>query len=280
MLQIRGLLMLLIFAALPARALVFKGPGASAEDFQKFVLQKNMQTYTQWAYERAGQDEREAHPQVTEFSQRVLRGLSKISKQDLEDWNYLRNVIDLNRADREIFFLLAEKMNVEKEYCRYALLENTGRVLDCAAQAVPLPKAVTAQVGPREVLVIDGKAFKPGEIPRSLVPGNYQWRILSDQYQDRGTIGTAESFGQKKFRMENWVYGQCTDYKLNHEDFSVLTQAQIYFGEACVVPGLPPPRTLATWAAEHKPLLWTLGLIAGGLAVYQLRDKNLVITRP
>jgi hypothetical protein len=262
-----------------AHAMVFKTDTANSANFQKWVLQKNQSTYTSWYLAKINGDESEAHPQVAEFAQNLLRAPGKINKRNFEDWAYLRNVIDLNHADREMLYLLAEKLDVTTEFCRYALLERE-KISKCLERAAPLPNSLRNLLEPRDLLLIDGKAFRKDQLPKVLMPGSYQWKIISDQYQDRGYIGTAENMGAQKFRRQSWVTGQCADYKLHQEDFSILTQAQIYFEDACVVPGLPPVKSFQTWAEDHKGLLWTVGILVGGLALYQLKDKNLVVTRP
>jgi hypothetical protein len=270
-----------------ASAILFMAPQASIEDFQKYVLLKNQQSYTQWYLEKSRHDESEAHPQVLEFSQKVLNENLPLSKQILEEWDYLRSVMDLNKADREILFVLADKVHLQRELCRYALLEPNliqkveipNLLESCQKKAATLPSSVLAQLDERDLLVIDGAVLKREQVPAKLVEGLYQWRIISDRFEDRGVIGTPVEFGEERFRNQHWVNGRCDDYKLNHKDFSVLAQSQIYFDDSCVVTALQPPKTFKTWAEDHKTLLWGLGILASGLVVYQLKDKELIITK-
>jgi len=271
-----------------AQAILFLAPNASQEKFQKYALQKNQQTYSQWYLDKTAKDESEAHPQILGFSQRALQENGPPSKQVLADWDSLRHMIDLNKADREVLFLLAEKLHIEKENCRYALLdqelfrksENPDLGSACEKKSQAVSQKIRGQLGPRDLLIIDGMPFSFDQIPTKLVSGIYQWRIISDEFEDQSFIGTAEEFASQNFRHEHWVNGKCDDYKLNHKDFSVLAQSQIYFSEDCVAPGLPPPKNFSTWASDHKTLLWGLGILAGGFAAYQLKDKTLMITRP
>jgi hypothetical protein len=278
-----------LLARMEAEALVFKTVGASQEAFNNFVLKSNQQTYTQWNYEKNQHDDREPQVQIIEFSQRVLGGSSKISKQDLEDWNSVRKVFNLQRADREVLLLLADRMQIPLEYCRYLLLEPELALSGDSKQthteclrsfSLPMAASVVRKVGPRDLLIIDGKAFKPMELPRALAQGEYHWRIISDQYEDQVYYGTANEFGMQPLAAKDRVQGTCSEYKVNLEDFSVLTQATVFFDDNCVVPALPAPRTFQVWAKDHQRLLWGLGILAAGFAAYQLRDKNLIITKP
>lgn len=278
-----------LFIGNGAEAFVFKTAGASQEAFNNFVLKNNQQTYTQWFYEKSQHDVQEPQPQIIEFSQRILRGPSKITKQDLEDWSSLRKVLNLQRADREVLLLLAERMQISLEYCRYLLLEPEltlaaesmlSRTECLQSHSLPVTASVIRKVGTRDLLLIDGKAFKPTDIPRALAPGDYQWSIVSDQYEDQVFYGTANDFGKQSFATKVRVQGTCSDYRLNLDDFALLTQATVFFDETCVVPALPAPRTFKVWAQDHEKLLWGLGVLAAGFAAYQLRDKDLIITKP
>lgn len=260
------------------KAVVFLAPGADPTELQKYTLEKNQQTYTQWILQTREQSEADAHPQVLEFAQRKL---AEKSAKPVE-FDLLRQSIDLNPADREVLALLAEKLHLPKELCRELLLDpEIARVLtepapNCAGLAVALPKSLL--LVENNVLIIDGKAFtKP---PTKLVAGIYQWKIISDRYEDRSFTGTAEEFANHTWIPEPWVRGECNDYEAVNKDFALAMQSQIYFHSSCVKPMLPPPRTAADWAADHKVLLWGLGLFAAGVAAAQLKDKTLVITRP
>lgn len=284
-------LKLLMFTSLiglgnPAHAFLFMATGADSLGFQKYALQSNQQTYTQWLQGKTTRNAFEAHTQILEFSQRALK--DGATKQVLLDWNLLRLNIDLNPADREVLILLAEKLRQQKELCRYALLdadllgllENPNSTQSCPQKATPIPSSLKTQLGAKDLLVIDGKIFTYEHIPPKLMPGSYQWKIISDQYKDRDFQGSAYEFTKLRFSSENWVSGDCQNYKLNHQDFAVSVQAKIYFTDACVTPGLPPEKTFRDWAREHKTLLWGVGIVAAGLAAAQLKDKTLVFTKP
>lgn len=269
-----------------SHAVLFRAPTAGSEDFQKYALKTNQQTYTQSILRNAAPAEAEVHPQVLEFSQRALK--EKVSKQLMTDWNRLRQSIELNKADREMLTLLAENLQVRPELCRYLelepeiipLLNNPDSANNCQALAQPLPKTLPAQLEANDILLIDGKALAKHQIPTKLIPGNYQWRIISDRYEDRHFTGTPQEFAAQKFYQQSWISGDCKNYKMNVSDFSLLAQSNIYFGDLCIPPAIPPERTFADWAKEHKTLLWGAAALAGILAASQLRDKTLVITRP
>lgn len=281
--------LVLILAFLPARpahAIVFRDPSADFESFKKFTLQRNQQTYTHWVLEKASQSEIDAHPQVIAFSQRALS--EGVNKQVLLDWDMLRQNIELNRSDREILVLLAEKVQQSTEVCRYvllepeleAILEAPERTKSCADKASALPSSLISSLTEGDILMVDGKAFRRDQLPRKLLPGSYQWRIISDRDQDRAFIGSAQELKDRLSPRQPWIQGTCDEYQLRHPDFSVLAQAEVFFSEGCVKPGIPPEKTFGHWAKEHKGLLWGLGILAAGVAASQLRDKTLVITKP
>lgn len=289
--MLQNLLRLILFcatimSALTARAILFQAPGAGSEDFQKYALERNQQTYTHWILRKPVDSALEAHPQVIEFSQRALQ--EKSVKQRGLEWDRVRASIELNRMDREILTLLAEKLHLTQELCRYlllepemtSLLENPQNAEACPRVAAPLPKNLPAQLETNDVLVIDGKAFTKNQVPSQLVAGFYQWKIISDRYEDRTFHGTAADFIKQKFQPQSWVSGNCQDYKFENKDFSLQLQAQIYFNADCVSPGIPKEKTLSDWASKHKTLLWGVGILAAGVAAAQLKDKTLVITKP
>lgn len=267
-------------------AMLFQAPAAGSEDFQKYAVEKNQQTYTQWVLRNSAESAAEAHAQVLEFSQRALQ--EKSVKQLMTDWDRLRKSIELNRMDRELLTLLAEKLHQEQELCRYPsmepelakLLEEPEAVSKCARFTVPLPKAVSAQIDENDLLVIDGTAFTKSQLPARMVKGSYQWKIISDRFEDRLFTGTAEEFSEQSFLKQSWVSGHCQDYKMQTGDFSLLLQAQVYFSESCVNPGIPREKTFTDWASDHKAFLWGAAILATGLAAAQLKDKTLVITKP
>jgi hypothetical protein len=269
-----------------ASAVLFQSSTADYEDFQKYALQRNQHTYTQWIRENETKSDVEAHPQILEFSQQALK--EGLSKQVLSDWDLLRHSIDLNKADREVLTLLAEKLHHQKELCRYVLLntklvnilEDPNLVQSCQQKALPLPQAFYTQLQAGDLLAVDGNIFTKSQLPQKLIAGTYQWVIISDQYEDRRFVGTAEEFSKQKIYLQSWVSGGCKEYKLNHKDFNLLLQSQVYFNDTCVNPGIPPEKNFSSWASDHKGLLWGLGILATALTASQLRDKTLVITRP
>jgi hypothetical protein len=281
-----NLILAIVSSVIPARAILFQAPSAGSEEFQRFALERNQQTYTHWVLQTSVDSAPEAHPQVLEFSQRALQERS--AKQRALEWDRLRQSIELNRADREVLTLLAEKLNLAEESCRYLLLEPDLASLlqhsqspeSCERFAATTNKNLPAQLGTNDVLVIDGKAFTKNQIPSRLVAGIYQWKIISDRYEDRAFTGTATEFSAQKFFAQNWVSGSCKDYNFENKDFAILVQAQIYFGSECVNPGIPKEKTFSEWANDHKGLLWGVGIIATGIAAAQLKDKTLVITKP
>lgn len=269
-----------------SHAVLFQAPLASTEDFQKYALQRNQQTYTQWVQESAARVDFEAHPQVLEFAQQALSGGSP--KQALGDWSLLLRSLDLNKADREIFTLLAEKMQWQRELCRYLLLdaalenilEKPGQAKKCQSQTPLLPPSFQKQIQSDELLVVDGRVLNQRQLPAHLMTGTYQWRIISNLHEERRFVGTAEEFSKQKITLQTWVSGECGDYKFAHPELSVLLESQIYFGETCVKPALPPEKNFSNWSAEHKKLLWGLGILAAGITAFQLKDKTLVFTKP
>ncbi len=262
-----------------SQAMVIQSGESDILEFSQYALQRNQQTYTQWYRDQAQvNSEKEPHPQVIDFSQRILSGPKIISKQAREDWQTLRKVIDLNQGDREVLTSLAEKMGINMEYCRYLLLSEQKKLKDCAHVAIPVPEAVFKQLQPTDLLVIDGQIFNFEQIPRHLVAGSYQWKIISDKYIDINFTGSASDFAKQTFHHESWVTGNCNSYKLNHSDFTVLSQSQIFFDKNCIQSGLAPEKTVRSWMKEHKKLTLALGLIIGGFAAYQLKDKTLILT--
>lgn len=272
-----------VFWAPSAKALVFAAPEANGESFQKFALTKNQQTYTQRMQQKLNDVSVEAHPQVLEFSKSALATGPRSSLS--VDWDRLRQSLDLNATDREILILLAEKLKMRKEVCRYLLLdsalaeilETPERFSDCnkekALQSLRIPESA-------DLLVIDGKAFGKSQVPKKLLSGSYRWKILSNKYEDRDFVGTIKEFEKKVFAKKPWVEGSAKEYKLLYEDLAVRAQSQIFFSESVQRPGLPPERTFSTWASENKILLWGLGVLAAGFAAQQMKDKTLVITKP
>lgn len=277
-----------IFIWIPAaKAFLFLAPTADSEEFKKFALSRNQQTYTQWTLREQARSEGEAQSQVLDFSQSALK--EKISKQLTLDWQRLRQTLELNTSDRELLSLLAEKLNLPEELCRYLALEpNIANLLQkpesqsqCQTLLRPVPKALSDQLQADEALVIDGKAFTKSQLPGKLVPGSYRWKILSDRYEDRSFQGSVAEFAAYKFPPpQSWVRGSTKDYSIPAKDLNVLLQSQIYFNTTNVVPGLRPERKFSDWAAENKTLLWGVGLIVTGIAASQFRDKTLVITTP
>lgn len=279
-------MMMLIFMFLKlnsyCHAMVFQAPAAHDLDFSKYALQNNQQTYTQWRQEQANLNSVEPHAQVIDFAQRILSGPKDTSNQLREDWAVLRKTIDLNSADREVLMLLAEKIHFKTEYCRYYFLnlqknaETAAK--DCARIAQPLSKALLKQLRPKDLLTIDGQTFNLEQIPKHLIPGSYQWTIVSNQYIDISFVGSAEEFAEQIFFREHWIEGSCDAYRFNYSNFTILSQAKIFFDKNCIQNGLGPEKTVRNWLNEHKKLVFAIGLIVGGLAVSHLKDKTLVIT--
>lgn len=269
-----------------ALAVLFSAPGADLKGFQKASVQKNQQTYTQWLLENRSQSDVEAHPQVLDFSERALQSGS--TKQIMNEWEVLRQSLQLNSADREILFLLAEKLKLTAEVCRYALLEpklaeileNPALVNGCEQKGQMLSLVFLQKLKSDDLLMIEGKVFSKEQIPAKLVPGTYQWKVISNTYEDYSFQSTLGDLAKQSLSLQPWVQGTCENYKLNYKEFSVLVQSQIYFSDSCVPAGIPPEKNLKTWAKEHKTLLWGIGIIAAGFAAYQLRDKTLVVTTP
>jgi hypothetical protein len=112
-----------------------------------------------------------------------------------------------------------------------------------------------------------------------LAPGPYRWKIFSNSLVDRTFIGSAKDFQVAKLANAPWVQGSCGDGSLDVADFSVQSEAKLFFSADCIDPALKPARSFSTWAHEHERLLWGLGILAVGLTAYQLRDKNVVFTR-
>ncbi|WP_413288891.1 hypothetical protein [Bdellovibrio sp. HCB337] len=269
-----------------AKAVIFSAPGADSMGLQKMAVQRNQQTYTQWMLEKISQSGAEAHAQVLDFSERALQ--NSTNKQILTEWELLRQNLELNSADRELLLLLAEKLKLSQELCRYtlldptleSLLENPESIRGCAQKAQAISLNFLRKLKDEDLVVIEGKVFSKGQVPAKLWPGNYQWKVISNSYEDYSFQSSMVDLGQKVFTQKAWIEGSCENYKLNHKDFSVLVQAQVYFNEGCIVPGVPPEKNFKTWAKEHKTLLWGLGIVAAGFAAYQLRDKTVVITTP
>lgn len=273
----------LIFWTFSAKAVVFSAPDANTESFQKFALAENQQTYTQRMQQKINDSSVEAHPQVLEFSRTALATASP--KTLLKEWERLRQSIELNATDREILVLLAEKLNLKKEVCRYLLLDSGLK------EILPNPDKFESchrdpslhnlkPLADADILVIDGKAYTSSQLPKKILPGTYRWKMLSNKYEDRDFVGTVPEFAKKKFPKTPWVEGSEKNYKLRYEDLALSRQSQIFFSKEVQKPGIPPEKTFSTWASEHKILLWGVGIIAAGLAAQQLKDKTLIFTRP
>ncbi|MBS1971402.1 MAG: hypothetical protein JSU04_13925 [Bdellovibrionales bacterium] len=269
-----------------AKAILFQAPGSNSEEFQNYALEKNQLTYAKWVETKLAIPAEEPHPQVLEFSQRALQ--EKSSKQLATDWERVRLNIELNRLDREVLLLLAEKLHVTQELCRYLLLEpDLESLLEkpvpaslCSSLAVAVPASLLAQVDAHGLIVIDGKGFSKSQLPSRLVSGSYQWRIISDRYEDRRFIGSAKDLATQKVPPQPWVSGDCQNYRAPNFDFSLQLQSQIYFSNTCIQPGIPKEKTFGDWASDHKAVLWVVGVVATGIAAAQLKDKTLVITKP
>jgi hypothetical protein len=267
-------------------AILFMAPGADFSDLQKHSLTSNQHSYTQWSFEKAASSGVEAHQQILDFSQRALK--EGATRQIMSDWQVLRMSFELNSADREVFALLAEKLQQNTELCRFVildpglvlLLEHPEIMQSCEQKAQALPSKLKNKVGLRELLMIDGKVFRSGDLPLKLMPGIYQWKIISDKYKDQSFQGSATNFAELPAPSEPWVSGTCKNYKLDHPDLSIQLQAMIYFSDDCVVPGIAPEKSLRDWAGDHKPLLWGAGILSFLALSYQLKDKTLVFTKP
>lgn len=266
---------------------VFLAPGADPEGFQKYLQQSRQVSYTQEYLETLRKAVPEAHAEVLDFSQKALK--EGKTESLLGDWQTLRKHVDLNSADREVLALLAEKLQITKELCRYLLLDEdllglleapATKLQECGKEALPLPQALREQAVRRgELWLIDGKVFLPERLPKALIPGAYHWRLISNQNQDEVFWGSAYEFSKRGSGQTPWVQGSCQSYQWTHPDFTVSAQAMIYFNSSCVVPALPPERGVADWVREHPTLVWGLGVLSAGVLAFQLKDKTLVITK-
>lgn len=281
-----GLIILNFAVSSTAKAILFQAPDANPEAFQNYALEKNQPTYTKWVENKLATPAEEPHPQVLEFSQRALQ--EKSSKQLAADWERVRLNIDLNRLDREVLLLLAEKLHMNQELCRYLLLEpDMASLLEkpvpaglCSSLAIAVPASLLAQINVHDLIVIDGKGFTKNQLPPRLVNGSYQWKIISDRYEDRRFTGSAKDLAGRNALSQPWISGDCQNYRFSNLDFSLQLQSQIYFSNTCIQPGIPKEKTLSDWASDHKALLWVVGIVATGIAAAQLKDKTLVITKP
>lgn len=270
------------FCASSSLALIFPHPAAMQNRFEKHVLQKNQITYSQWYLSNKSVDEEEVHPQVVAFSQHLLERENPKSPDSLLNWASLREAIPLNKPDREILLLLAEKIDLDSEYCRYLILEQQDTLTEqhkCLRRAIPLAKEIRNKLAPQDLLVIDGKVFHGDHLPNYLEPGSYQWKIISDRYVDYTFTGTPAEFEKSSLPKNPWVSGPPNNYQLNNLDPIVVAQSEIFFDENLIKPAVKPETQISDWIKEHRGLLIGLGIIVGGVASYQLRDKTLVITR-
>ena len=278
---------LLMLLALPvsANAALFKTAEVSQEQFQRSARASNQLTYTEWYLNQRNAETAEAHQQVQDYARELLETNGKISRRQIEDWNNLRASVALNLADLEILLLLAEKLDIPKEFCRYALLQpklaaGIGAKVNCARHSEPFPKAVASKLNDRDLLVMDGIAYRADRLPSRIVGGNYQWRIVSNEFQDRAFTGSAVQFTRQNFVGNPWVEGTRSQYQLKHEDFNIQATSEIVFKDSKLAPAMPVPKTFASWADEHKTALVTVGLVLGGFAAYSLRNKDLIVSGP
>lgn len=283
-----GALFLAVLWQVPfANAMVFLARDAEVQSYERYLVATNQESYTQWISKRALNVAAGAHDKVLEFAQSVLSQAGPISEKTRTDWTNLRLAEDLNAEDRELLLLLAEKINLSKEACRLLLLQpsladrlaNPGVRPKCEEEAIAIPSGLASKVGPRELVQIDGVLFTGDHLPKRLVPGPYRWKIFSNSLADRTFVGSAKDFEAAQLATTPWVQGSCGDGSLDAADFSVQSQAKLFFSADCVDPALKPARSFSTWAHEHERLLWGLGILAVGLTAYQLRDKNVVFTR-
>lgn len=164
MLRIFAILFLAFTPSL-GQAILFKSADVSQEQFQKAALQKNQKTYTDWYFDQRSDDLSEAHQQVQDFAHDLLKNILKPSPRQLEDWKYLRATIPLNNADIEILFLLAQKLNIKKELCRYLVLRpaldpKLASASGCREVSETFPAAILAKMNRRDLLLIDGLPFR------------------------------------------------------------------------------------------------------------------------
>jgi hypothetical protein len=271
-----------------ATAMVFQAPGASVEGFQRHLIQKNQQSYTQWFQQKSLSSPQDPHPKVLEFVQQALENEVPKPEASQNSWERLRTATELNAEDRELLVLLAEKRKNTLELCRGLLLAprlqknlespNVGR--SCQAVSEAMPATLLNLLASDDLLSIDGNLFRSEQVPKRIVPGVYRWKLLSNQFSDREYVGTASDFAKAAETANPWVEGTCQNAKLRHGDFEVLTQAKIYFTDECESPGIPLTRDFGTWASEHEKIFWAVGLFLVGAAAYQLRDKNLIVSSP
>jgi hypothetical protein len=287
-----GSISLSAMLASSSSAMVFLSESATIQDYERFLIATNQQSYTQWISNKVPKASSTAHEKVLEFSQSVLSLTSQLSEKMRNDWRNLRLAEDLNQEDREILLLLAEKTNQTVEICRVLLLQpdleqrlqnSDTRRPKCDEYSSPLPNEVTNKIRPQDLVQIDGVLFSADQLPKRLVSGSYRWKIFSNTFVDREFVGTAKEFGSTALTSTaltptRWVQGSCGKASLVTADFSIQSQAKIFFSNACVEPALKPVQTFSTWTEEHKTLLWGLGILAVGLTAYQLRDKNIVFT--
>lgn len=281
-------LLVCFFKGSSSLAAVFMGPSADLESFQRYLLQSQQQSYTDWFQQQYLQKNSEVHEKVAEFVQALLTDSSAISETQKQDWERLRATLHFQREDRELLALLAEKKLHQPELCRALVLEpDLQKKLEkpfdlqgCKEFDVTSLRSILNFVDSKDLVSIDGVVFEKEKLPKSLPGGNFRWKRLSNRYQDVEFFGSADGFAQALQSKSSWVEGDCTSAKLTHPDFSVLTSSKIYFSDQCTPPGLPPVRNFKTWAAENKKLLWGVGIVLGVFAAYQLRDKTLVITTP
>lgn len=273
----------LLLFSLHASAMLFSSSETPVEEFQKYVLQTNQVSYTQWVKEQAQQTGKSPHDAVVSFVEQTLQQPKQV---DFITWDRLRADLEINPQDREILSSLASKLREEGsrdekvllEFCRYQVLSAESPSPECSSK---LQKwHLSFALADDDLLLIDGLPFNKSTLPSRLIPGKYHWRLISDRYQDQEWSGTLQDSGAQERISKPWIVGSCKDAQLTHPDFGVLSQAQMYLSKDCQESGLPHERTWGSWIEDHKVLCWGLGVLATGAAAYQLRDKTLVFTRP
>lgn len=285
------LAMLILLHSLFAQAMVFSAPQVPEPEFQRYLLQKNQISYAQWVREQMSQSDLAPHEAVLLFAEQTLQ---EIHPSVSATWEQVETDLELHAQDREAFQSLAEKVYAQNStdaksqlaVCRYLILDRKLSDSESAAPQVQDCRSILQKwrlgftLEEDDLLLIDGVPFGKNDVPKALIPGKYHWRLISNRYQDQEWVGSLAEASAQQRQEKPWVHGSCDQSQLDHPDFSVLSQAQVYFSTECLRPGLQQEKAWGQWATDHKVLLWGLGILAVGAAAYQLRDKTLVFTQP
>jgi len=160
--------------------------------------------------------------------------------------------------------------------CKLSPLSDLNPISACSASTIhtsdmhrqwPWAKTLLVESFP---LVLDSSETKSISTHAS-----YHWTLLSNSHKPFHFYGTYSQFIQQAAPVENLVDGTCDGFSANIDDFSALSRAVIFFSNECQRrPQEPATKSsLGSWISEHKILVYSIGAIVVGGAIYALKDN-------